>query len=648
MDIVKLEKDTLNKGIKMNEENLNIIFNNISGRTFEDGYFVDLCASAYKQLNTSSILIFIDLVLSKTNKYSKNGLPNIYYNAKIRKNTMEELIELLFIDNEITPEKLKDALLKLNVMEILSENKEGGIIHKNYNLNLKNTIKYDSKIHINFNDDNCIITNINHNKSLGYCEINPHGNVCFYCNHLDCTGKCKHGNNLNGKKIRNFFNENEITVVTKEYVYKHISKLIPNNLILEISEDNIFNDLFLTSLNNVCNEDIAQVIIYLCNDKFKYDGEWYEYRVFAGAEGNNLWSVSDNLDKFIRNEVKFYYKKIINLIEEYDNIEEQECNYIIKSIDKINYKFGSIDERSNLIKEAIILSKEKNTNFKNSLDTNNKVIHFTNGLYKIDDGKIIKHKPSHLITMTIGYEYRKKYSDNKNNLLKYLEDILPNEEVREYLLIYLGKCLCNSSEGTTTFLIGESKNLVELIKLTFGDYYSNETNVKNKRIYIIDNYDDTNNTKNIQLFICVNTFINDGNFELNNKNRYINFTHDVNIDNNLELYKQDFMILLLEYYSKYKDINNVPDSVLKIQKDVNNNSDLIVLKFLKDCTKNGGNIFSTTLYDYFKNWYILTYKDDKIIGRNNFLSIVKNYRKYGKVISIGKERSSGFINLRLK
>ena len=346
------------------------------------------------------------------------------------------------------------------------------------------------------------------------------------------------------------------------------------------------------------------------------------------------------MDDFINKEVYAYYEKIIKLLKEDTNIEKQECNHIIKSIRKISNNFSSKKERIEMIEETIELSKKSNVNFKNSLD-NNKVIHFTNGLYKIDENKLIKHKASHLITMTIGYEYCKKYSDNINNLLKYLEDILPNKEVREYFLTHLGKCLCSdNNENITTILIGECDNLIELIKFTFGDYYSNNTENIKKRICIKNNFEKLGN--NIPLFINIKTY---DKFIHDDKYRYISFLNDIN-ENNISLWKQDFMLLLLENYNQ-KNIN-IPNIILVPPKELSSNIELIILIFLSFCTKKGNNIFSTTLYESFKNWYCKIYPDSEIIGRNKFILEIKKHCKYNKHIIINKEKNSGFENLQLK
>ena len=303
-----------------------------------------------------------------------------------------------------------------------------------------------------------------------------------------------------------------------------------------------------------------------------------------------------------------------------------------------------------MIEETELLSKDKNINFKNNLD-NIKAIHFNNGLYKIETKKIVKHKQEHFLTMTTGYKFTREYSKNKDDLINYLENILPNEDMRNYFLIHLAKCLCcdSNDNNTITYLIGDTKKIIELIKLTFGDYYTNETNIQKKRICITNNYENSTTS----LFITINT-LNCKNINPNSKNRYISFLNmlDLEKDNdNLELWKQDFMLLLLDKYEENLEKNDEKYAIPKIilQIPIFNANTEIVFNFLKENTTKmqNNNIFSTTLYDHFKYWFNINY-DSKIMGSRAFLSEVRNYYKLIDSVKIDDKVSTGFKNIKMK
>ena len=103
------------------------------------------------------------------------------------------------------------------------------------------------------------------------------------------------------------------------------------------------------------------------------------------------------------------------------------------------------------------------------------------------------------------------------------------------------------------------------------------------------------------------------------------------------------------YY--YKVDFEVGTIILEIPEKLYDNNTIIVLKFLNECTKTSDNhIFGTTLYDYFVIWYNKMYNNDKIIGRKNFISIIRQHNKYKycNSIKINKKVTSGFKNLQLK
>ena len=45
--------------------------------------------------------------------------------------------------------------------------------------------------------------------------------------------------------------------------------------------------------------------------------------------------------------------------------------------------------------------------------------------------------PTDYITMTVGYDYVNKHTNKYNDLIKFLEDIQPNKDERDYMLTYL-------------------------------------------------------------------------------------------------------------------------------------------------------------------------------------------------------------------
>ena len=60
-----------------------------------------------------------------------------------------------------------------------------------------------------------------------------------------------------------------------------------------------------------------------------------------------------------------------------------------------------------------------------------------NGIYDLQKFEFREGKYDDYITMNVDYNYQEKHTEKYNELLKFLEDIQPNKEEREYMLTYL-------------------------------------------------------------------------------------------------------------------------------------------------------------------------------------------------------------------
>jgi len=162
------------------------------------------------------------------------------------------------------------------------------------------------------------------------------------------------------------------------------------------------------------------------------------------------------------------------LKDKYNAINKKQVDYIN---DLINKKIGN----SQFVKNFMHMLSIKYSSWKNPkkdfvklLDENKYIIGFNNGIYDIQNDIFRDGMPSDMISMSVGYNYCCEYSNNYNNLLKFLEDILPIKEDREYLLTYLSTGLYGNTLELFTILTGKGRNgkskFIDLIKQTFGGY----------------------------------------------------------------------------------------------------------------------------------------------------------------------------------
>ena len=140
--------------------------------------------------------------------------------------------------------------------------------------------------------------------------------------------------------------------------------------------------------------------------------------------------------------------------------------------------FGDTNLKNNIITELMELySENKNPkrNFVEKLDSNNHLIGFDNRVYDLDKFEFREGKSDDFITLSVGYDYSENHTEKYNDLLKFLEDIQPNKEERDYMLTYLSIGLIGNQLELFTILTGCGRNgkskLIELMKETLGYYF---------------------------------------------------------------------------------------------------------------------------------------------------------------------------------
>lgn len=381
-------------------------------------------------------------------------------------------------------------------------------------------------------------------------------------------------------------------------------------------DDLKLNKLMMKSLNGT-QYDIAKVIYYLNNMKYNYDNDWYVFE-------NHIWQKSDKIREYISDDLIYYYEKIIEYFEKEDG-----WNSKIK-IKKIKNLINSLKRRSfknDILVELVEIYNINCSQFTEKLDTNPYLIGFTNGVYDLDSMIFRKGRPDDYISQTTGYDYVDSYSDQKDNVINFLEDILPNKNDRDYLMMFISMALTGFNPYETfTIFTGNGRNgkskLMELIRITFGDYYGSAgsklltkrnqvaycLNIIKKHIVMIPEIEKKNklNTGFIK-FITGHDEIELRSY--NNKDKIVKFRpgfitilvcnnipeideidnsfakcltvinfetefvetptkkNEKKIDNDLSLkiskWKNDFMLILIEYYKMYRLIGLKPtDNIL--------------------------------------------------------------------------------------
>ena len=331
--------------------------------------------------------------------------------------------------------------------------------------------------YISLLDKFCPIYKMEHENNLGrnlFLEMTPDELVMkchkcigrkFPCNHLS----------LNKTDAKIIFNVN-IENVNITNNYNTSSEDINNIEIdenLKIFDDLELNNLILISLNGT-QYDIGKVIYYLQKDNYNYgiNKKWYEFKDHRWQEDITLKNFS--LRGFISNglvtlynKVTIYYRNNKDVIN--SDKKQEKIRNIIKTLKTSSVKNSIMTE----LEEIFITHNDKK--FVDKLDRNQYLLGFNNGIYDLQKFEFRDGKQSDYISLTTGYDYKHNNSENYNDMMKFLEDVLPIKDDFTYLMTYLSIGLIGNLLELFTIFSGNGRNgkskLIELIKLTFGEYF---------------------------------------------------------------------------------------------------------------------------------------------------------------------------------
>lgn len=577
--------------------------------------------------------------------------------------------------------------------QIMSENKLSSLIiskFPNDTLKLGEMRLINKRCkHILLNNDKCIFHKSMHKdmeKSM-YIEMFDN-NLIIKCKHNDCF--CKVYPNEHIQLTKYEMNINEL-VINNNYITN--GEEIVNFQNMSIFEDEELNNLVYNALQGDA-VSISNLIFYKTRNKYQYgeDNNWYIFE-------NNKWNLLDNNNYYLRNSITYIlteiYQKVLDYLYENDNDIRK-----INKIQNIIKNLGNTALKNNIMTELVeifYLKNNKNRDFVSKLDNNKYFIGFNNGIYDLQNFEFRDGKPEDFISMTVGYNYIDKHTDKFEELLNFLHDIQPNNDDYEYMITYLSICLTQNIHELFTIFNGSGRNgkskLIELLKLTFGDYLSaiNSTfftrprpdanspdpgllNLAKKKIVIasepekksvlnsgflkfITGRDSTelrnchqNNmikfSPSFTTFLICNDIppVDDMDNAFAKRLRCINFPTEfvdknpdvnknqklknTNINENFNIWKMDFILLLIEYYKKYSITKKLEatTNILKWTNMYKEDTD-VFLTFLNEKTvkTENINIFLSDLYNEFKIWWKDNNPNEKIPNNMTFKNEIKKH-----------------------
>ena len=199
---------------------------------------------------------------------------------------------------------------------------------------------------------------------------------------------------------------------------------------------------------------------------FKYtNGMWY---YFNGC----IWR-SDKESLELRKRILKLSNQFNSIRSHYENQGGESSTILVKNIKSLINKLYKPGFEEEIIKGAKMYYNDES--FIKNLNSKKHLVPFNDGVYDLLDNKFRKTKKEDYINYTVNYNYDENKTENKE-VYKFLEQVLPNTGVRDYVLKKMSECL-NGDIPNTNFLmfIGDTgangkSQLLNLMKLTMGDF----------------------------------------------------------------------------------------------------------------------------------------------------------------------------------
>jgi P4 family phage/plasmid primase-like protien len=228
---------------------------------------------------------------------------------------------------------------------------------------------------------------------------------------------------------------------------------------------------------------VAKTTFNIYKDRFRVDDvkntTWYE---FDGIR----WKKSHSMNLLVSEELPKYYKGIKisdtsvqnNDLQQFlVNTDKMDANLRNQMVDNIISKLENMNFKSNILNQVVYLYQSHDPDFSTKLDSNPYLIGFKNGVYDFKQNTFRTSTQNDYITFSTGYDFI-EYDENNQHVQEvydFLDKILTNRKVKEYLLKVLGKTLLGLPDERFYIWTGISgangkSTLVNLLEATLGDY----------------------------------------------------------------------------------------------------------------------------------------------------------------------------------
>lgn len=434
--------------------------------------------------------------------YDNNNIKIVYYKNLL--NFIFKNVDILYNINQSFNNEKFVKLLSIKYSNLINSNINTYEISKNivvdYSVeyihqNISICINYFNKLNTDLNNNNDTIKEINNTRHALLSSLKTFKNFKKFFNSNDFIISKLTERILNNINIQNSSNSTNLNIDQSRNKFTNIA--IENTLLLSFINTNKNSNIdnYLKLLNK---DEVVKYMLYFNSEEINRYCNYY-----ITEEINNLLFITDEL--YSLHKQTYNNSNSINLLilEEVSNLNEDDCNLLIKSINTYDYLYSSNKiSYFKVIKDLSIILKNKDINFSDILyeDFNNK--------YEIKS-MLIKNLLVIFLLNILSKDYNKHFNNDDNY------SILLSE-----ITNYLYKICEDNNSVNLNF---KKYNILDNIKNINSNinYQSNNSSSYNFN-YKINSLEEC-------LYLVINVF-NFDNF-LNNNKEYFNYD-DISVEEN--------------------------------------------------------------------------------------------------------------------
>jgi len=263
-----------------------------------------------------------------------------------------------------------------------------------------------------------------------------------------------HCDKLWEKTFPNYSEERRVRIGTLQMMSRTDSPTVYYSEMDKYESEDELTNIILKSLNNTHSE-FADLVYYLLKDKYRFSQEiWYcfernRWRVLKGI--NPILFLLD-ISLNVRNVLFRYCSMLSSKMADKEiqsgtpiaptdvlMLRKMACDKAINNLKNYSYKIQVMNESKRLFYDE---------DFFKNLDLNIYLIGFENGVYDLKTGEFREVRPEDNISFSVGYDYTSEIIlDIRNVILDLFEKSLPDKDVREFTLTFLGSTLIGRNKN---------------------------------------------------------------------------------------------------------------------------------------------------------------------------------------------------------